>query len=231
MPRRSALRLQRQRPCRDLAHRLPGSARKEGASHRQLGRGGGCSGAECFAVGGGGAPRVQRQRVVGRAGRRFPGSARKEAASPRDRGRGRGALARSVWRWAGVALHGCNGSVRWGVLGAVSRARARKEAAPPRDKGRGAARVRRGALAGGAGLGEFTILGSLDLLWGHCLDVISDIPVTFRRTSDPKVGRVTPNQMTRANRGHFWDKVSLDHAAMPDSSRCSCTKSAPAYQK
>ncbi|MEY9837487.1 hypothetical protein ABH941_002713 [Streptacidiphilus sp. EB103A] len=56
------------------------------------------SGAERFAVGGGGAPRLQRQRVVGRAARRFPGSARKEAApSPstscrgypmRDNGRG-----------------------------------------------------------------------------------------------------------------------------------------------
>jgi hypothetical protein len=102
---------------------------------------------------------------------------------------------------------------------------------PHARQGPGAAWVRRGACGGGAGRVEFTILGSLDLLWGHCLDVISDIPVTFRRTSDPKVGRVTPKPGQPLKSGHFRDKASLDLAVMPNSSRGLCTKNAPAYQK
>ena len=66
-----------------------------------------------------------------------------------------------------------------------------------------AARVRRGACGGGAGPAEFTVLGSLALLWGHCLDVISDIAGRICRMSDPKVGRVTPKP-GKPN----WRKVS-----------------------
>jgi hypothetical protein len=39
-------------------------------------------------------------------------------------------------------------------------------------------------------------LGSLALLWGHSIYVISDISFGICRTSDPKVGRVTPKRTT-----------------------------------
>ncbi|MEY9842455.1 hypothetical protein ABH941_007742 [Streptacidiphilus sp. EB103A] len=83
----------------ELAAASRARARKEGASRQRQGRGRLGSGAERFAVGGGGAPRLQRQRPVERVNRRLPASARKDAASSpstscrgypmRDRGRGR----------------------------------------------------------------------------------------------------------------------------------------------
>jgi hypothetical protein len=187
------------------------------------------------------APRLQRQRAVRRMTRRLPGSRPERCGSAARQGPGAAWVRREAcgggqgWRPtpATAAFDGASWAPSPGLRPDRSGSLPKHfvQGIPHARQGPGAAWVRREACGGGAGRVEFTILGSLDLLWGHCLDVISDIPVTFRRTSDPKVGRVTPKPGQPLKSGHFRDKASLDLAVMPNSSRGLCTKNAPAYQK